>query len=91
MAMISAPYPVNCESKSESVADYNRVHGGKAWAIVGMTWQGDVYCVRDSCAGTWPTYENDLPIDSPYPMFGTDDYRELTCGNCGGDLYRNLI
>lgn len=85
--MISAPYPENI---CESVSEYNRVHGGKAWAIVGMTWQGEAYCVRDSCAREWPTYENDL-VESPYPIFGTDEYRELTCGNCGGDLYRDLF
>lgn len=80
--MITAPYP---QTDCESVAQYNARHVGKAWAIVGMTWQGDVYCTRETCAGTWPTYEEDV-IESPHPVFSSDEYDDMVCGNCGGDL-----
>ena len=80
--MISAPYP---QTDCESVREYNAKHVGKAWRIVAMTWQGDIYCTRETCAGTWPTYEGDL-VESPYPVFSSDEYEEMACGNCGGDL-----
>jgi len=74
--MISAPYPQN---NCETVAEYNRKHIGKAWTIMGMTWQGSAYC-RD-CVGDWPTYENDL-VESPHPLFMSDDYNSHVCDSC---------
>jgi hypothetical protein len=73
----------------ETVAQYNMKHGEKAWGIVGMTWEGKAYCVRASCARNWSTYEHDL-TDSPKPIFGTDDYRDMSCDNCNGDMYRDV-
>ena len=81
--MMIAPYP---QTDCESVSEYNNKHHGKAWRIVGMTWQGDVYCTRPSCTGEWPTYENDL-VEGPRPVFASDEYEEMTCGECGGDLF----
>ena len=74
--MISAPYP---QHDCETIAEYNRKHIGKAWSIVGMTWQGGAYC-RD-CVSGWPTYENDL-IESPNPIFSSDEFEELVCDSC---------
>jgi hypothetical protein len=78
--MIYAPFP---EKESESVREYNSRHIGKAWAIVAMQWQGETYCA--DCAGDWPTYENDL-IESPHPVFSSDEYDEMTCGYCTNHL-----
>jgi hypothetical protein len=82
--MIAAPYP---QTDSETVAEYNRRHIGKAWSIVGMSWQGDIYCTRETCAGVWPTYEHDM-IEGPRPVFASDEYdRDYPCGNCHGDIF----
>ena len=82
--MIAAPYP---QTDSETVAEYNRRHVGKAWVIVAMTWQGDIYCRRDTCAGSWPTYEHDM-IDGPKPVFASDEIADdITCGACHGDIF----
>ena len=75
-----APFPQN---DCESVREYNSKHIGKAWAIVGMTWQGDVFC--SDCVGDWPTYENDL-IESPTPVFSSDEHDTFVCGSCYGFL-----
>lgn len=74
--METAPYP---ERECESVRAYNGKHWGKAWRIVGMTWQGSAYC--DDCAGEWPTYEHDL-IEGPEPVFASDDTDGLSCDEC---------
>jgi len=76
MNTISAPYPQN---DCETVAEYNRKHVGKAWTIVGMTWQGSAYCRR--CVAEWPTYEHDL-VEGPTPVFASDEYDELVCDTC---------
>lgn len=76
MDTISAPYP---QKDCETVREYNARHIGKAWTIVGMTWQGSAYC-RD-CVAEWPTYEHDM-IESPMPIFSSDDYDGLTCDTC---------
>lgn len=78
--MITAPFPQN---DCESVGEYNRKHLGKAWRIVAMTWQGEAYCA--DCVADWPTYENDL-VDGPTPVFASDDYSGLVCGDCGSFL-----
>ena len=77
----SAPYP---QYECESVREYNRKHYGNAWAIVGMVWQGCTYCL--DCVGEWPTYEHDL-VDSPSPVFRSDDYERMTCDNCTNYLH----
>lgn len=75
--MIAAPFP---EKDCDTVGEYNRTRGtNKAWTIVGMTWQGEAFC-RD-CVHDWPTYENDL-VDGPKPVFGSDDYEDMVCGEC---------
>ena len=74
----AAPFP---QKDCESVRGYNRRHYGKAWSIVGMTWQGAAYCVKSTCAGEWPTYENDL-IESPAPIFSSDEYDGMVCDHC---------
>lgn len=80
---VVAPFP---ESECESVSEYNSRHIGKAWSIVAMTWNGSVYCTRATCAGDWPTYENDL-VESPCPVFSSDERGDWCCDNCGGDLF----
>lgn len=74
--MIEAPYP---ERDCESVGQYNARHGWKAWAIVGMTWQGSAYCA--DCAREWPTYEHDL-VEGPVPVFASDDSDGMACDAC---------
>jgi len=76
----SAPYP---QYPCESVNEYNRKHGGKAWSIVGMAWEGSSYCL--ACVGEWPTYEHDM-VDSPKPFFASDEYEDMTCDNCADYL-----
>ena len=78
--MVTAPYPQN---DCETVGEYNRRHGHKAWAIVGMTWQGEAFC--RGCVRDWPTYENDL-VDGPRPVFGSDEYDGMVCDGCGVHL-----
>ena len=79
--MMNAPYPQN---DCETVAEYNRKHGHKAWAIMGLTWQGEAFC--RSCVADWPTYENDL-VESPAPVFMSDDYNTLVCDLCHKHLH----
>ena len=73
-----APFP---QKECPSVSEYNRHNYGKAWAIVGMTWQGSAYCVAAECSGDWPTYEDDL-IESPMPIFASDEHEGMTCDHC---------
>lgn len=76
--MISAPYP-EAYANTESVGEYNRKHWAKAWEIVALTWQGEIYCAE--CVEDWPTYEHDL-TESPTPVFSSDEYEGMVCGKC---------
>lgn len=79
--MITAPYP---QKDCETVGEYNSRHWGKAWRIVGMTWQSEAYCC--DCVRDWPTYEHDL-IESPVPVFASDEYGDMTCDVCNNHFW----
>lgn len=64
---------------TDTVREYNVAHAGKAWAIMGMTVDGDIYCA--DCAAGWPLDESPVD-DSPMPVFASDDYVGMSCGKC---------
>ena len=70
------------ETDSGTVGEYNRTAYGKAWAIVGMTWEGAGYCA--ACAYFWPTYEDawGRGEECPMPVFGSDSFGD-PCDSCG--------
>ncbi len=57
---------------SETVGQYNTVHAGKAWAVIGVTYEGAVFCA--DCV-------YDEPLAIWHPIFATDDV-QTTCDQC---------
>ena len=60
----------------ETVGQYNTTHAGKAWAVVGVTYEGAVFCAN--CV-------DDEPLAIWHPIFATDDV-ETTCDQCSEAL-----
>jgi hypothetical protein len=80
-------YP-QAQKPSQTVTEYNSISYGKAWAIIGMTWEGKAYCL--DCVCNWPTYEND-DISGPIPVFSSDDYENMSCDSCRNAIYAPLM
>jgi hypothetical protein len=79
--------PPAAQHTCETVSEYNSYAAGKAWAIVGMTYEGNAYCL--DCVKDWPTYEND-DIEGPMPVFSSDEYEHMTCDLCHDGIYTPL-
>jgi hypothetical protein len=79
--MLTPPKP---QHLSPTVSEYNSHAYGKAYAIVAMTYNGNAYCLN--CVRDWPTYEND-DIESPIPVFSSDEYGDMTCDSCHDAIY----
>jgi hypothetical protein len=82
--MLKPPEP---QYIGQTVDEYNSSAYGKAWAIVAMTWRGAAYCL--DCICDWPTYEHD-DIESPMPVFSSDEYEDMTCDSCHDGIYAPL-
>ena len=62
-----------CGGDSVTVEQYNTVNAGKAWAVIGVSYEGAVFC--SECA-------HDEPLAVWSPIFASDDYDGTACDHC---------
>jgi hypothetical protein len=56
----------------------------KAWEIVCFTYDADIHCVDCTHLRFGPVTDDlqDSEGNPVHPMFASDEYEELVCGNC---------
>jgi hypothetical protein len=57
----------------ETVGQYNTTHAGKAWAVIGVTFEMVTFCA--DCV-------HDDPLAVWFPIFASDDYDGTACDHC---------
>jgi len=73
-------------STDTGIEEYNSTCYGKAWEIVGVTFEGAAYCVE--CSGKVARRDYVTFMREHVPVFASDEFADMSCDSCLSTLPR---